>query len=182
MGEKAEEAEAIVEADDDDTLGRQAASVGGGIGRRAELKAAAVKPHHHGPLLVRLLRSGPDVERKAILAARPRPRIILERGERRRAEGQRIAHATPRRRRLRRAPAQRPDRRRGVGDAFECEHAFGVAWLAAHEACLRPNGSVQLGCCGNDRAVHGRNSSVCGRSEIYRLSRCMNLCIIPIDR
>ena len=62
MGEKAEDAETIVEADDDDALGRQEAAVGGGIGRGAELKAAPVNPHHHGPLLVRQFGGGPDVE------------------------------------------------------------------------------------------------------------------------
>ena len=41
MGEKSEDAEAIVEADDDDTVGRQMAAIGGGICRGAELKAAA---------------------------------------------------------------------------------------------------------------------------------------------
>src|ERR1700722_16774461 len=100
MGEKAEDAEAIVEADDDDAPGRQRAAVGRGISRGAELKAAAMNPHHHGPLLVSLLRGGPDIEIEAILIARPRPMIIFERRKTPCAKCRRIAHAIPGRRRL----------------------------------------------------------------------------------
>src|SRR6266700_1991781 len=144
MGEKAEDAEAIVEADDDDTPGCQRAAVSGRIGGGAELKAAAVNPDHHGPLLVSLFRSGPDIEREAILTARPRPRIIFKRRKTPRAKRQRIAHAAPGRRRLRCAPAQRPDRWRGVGDGLERQHAADISALTKHLAGLRANLSAQF--------------------------------------
>src|SRR6476660_881288 len=110
MGEKSEDAEAIVEADDDHTLGCQLAAIGGGICRGAELKAAAMNPHHYGPLLVGLLGGGPDIEIEAILIAWPWPMIIFECRKTPSAKCQRIAHTVPGRRRLRCAPTQRPDR------------------------------------------------------------------------
>src|SRR5947207_2257821 len=144
MGEKPEDAEAIVEADDDDTLGCQLAAIGGGICRGAELKAAAVNPHHHGPLLVGPLRGGPDIEIEAILTAWPRTRIIFECRKTPCAKCRRVAHTIPRRRRLRCSPTVRPDRWCGVRYALERQHAVYIPLVATDVTGLSANLSSQF--------------------------------------
>ena len=78
VGQEAQHPHPVVAAHEDDALLGKPRSIGAGIGRGAELKAAAMDPDHDRPLLIRVLRCGPDVEAQAVLALwRPGRRIVL---------------------------------------------------------------------------------------------------------
>ena len=79
MGEEAENAKPIIEADDDNAFLCQRRAIDGGAGRRTELKTAAMHPHHDRTFLGRAIRCGPNVEIKTILAAWSWFAIFLER-------------------------------------------------------------------------------------------------------
>ncbi len=110
--------------------------VGGGAG----VEAAAIDPHDHRQLVRGRLGRGPDVEIEAVLAigdalagAAAAPALhaaVPEVGG--------LLHPAPRRRRLRRLPAQIAHRRRGERDALEFAEAVGghAGDLAAGHARL----------------------------------------------
>src|SRR6185436_18939456 len=66
--EEPERAEAVVDRDDDRTLGGEVLAVVPGEAAGAAGEAAAVDPQHHGPLVVRI-RAGPDIQIEAVFAA-----------------------------------------------------------------------------------------------------------------
>lgn len=133
--EEAEVAEAIVDRDHHEALARERRAV---VHRRravADAEAAAVDPHQDRRVRPGTGR-GPDVEVEAVLAGvADRLRAVERREHRLRARRPGAvggAHAGPRRRRLRRPPAQGIDRRRRIGHALERRDAVaGDAFQAA---------------------------------------------------
>src|SRR5678816_4602584 len=122
MCEKAEDAQAVCDADEDDALLGEACAVVRGDTRHTADKTPAVDPYHHRQFVARSLRRSPHIQIQAILldgcrgtedlrevrvlhAARP----VLSR----------LLHTGPRLDRLRRYPAQRSNGRRSEGDALE---------------------------------------------------------------
>jgi hypothetical protein len=121
--EEAQMAQPVVEADEHDAPARECAAVVH-RGRRAAVdEAAAVDPHHHGQARIGA-RGGrtPHVQIEAVFRG-----LLAERrgvaGKRLlravRPVVRRVARAAPRRRGLRRAPAQGTHGRRGEGHALE---------------------------------------------------------------
>jgi len=115
----------VVEADDDDALAGKGAAVVPRNRRPAADKAAAVNPDDHWQLSVWLDIGGPPhIHEQAIFGWRGLDLFHVARRLRAiRAKRGRLAYATPGRHWLRRAPAQVPDRRRGIRDTLEREHA-----------------------------------------------------------
>ena len=119
VGEKAEDPDAVVEADDHDAARGQPGPVVKRIGRGAADKGAAVDEYHHRLMTVQAARGGPHVDGQAVLVR------LLSGGDHVRhlhavvAEAGRVAYAFPGQRRLRRPPAQRADGRCGVGHTLE---------------------------------------------------------------
>ena len=131
MGEEAQRIEPMVDGDDDNAARGKTRAVVARFGAGADDKAAAVNPDHHRQARF-CPRSGrrPDVEMEAILGGCSSAEVDVvphDALHRMRAELMCRPHACPRRNRLRRAPAQWPDRRRGIGDAF----------VNADAACIR---------------------------------------------
>src|SRR3954466_11333460 len=120
MREETERSEAVVDGDDDRSLRGKVLAVIPGNAAGSAGEAAAVDPHHDGPLVVRRTGAGPDVEIETILAAcrlargrssgrgrragcgatRTATAAAGRAGRARRAKGVGIAHAVPLGRRL----------------------------------------------------------------------------------
>ena len=119
-----ERPQTVVEGDQHDAMTRQVATHEHRVAASALLKGAAVKPDHDRPARVGRRRRAPDVEVQAVFAHRLRARVLgVDRAGRaaglQALRGQRAGrpHAAPGLDRLRRPPAQRPQRRRRVGNA-----------------------------------------------------------------
>ena len=113
MRKEAKRANAIVHAHQHHALVRQVLAVVDGGGGGAEGEPAAVDPDEHGDTFTGGLRRGPDVHVKAVLADVPLAVTLV----RVRPELVGRSHALPLHGRLRRAPAEVADRRRGKRDA-----------------------------------------------------------------
>jgi len=129
--EVAEDIEAVIDADYDDVAApRQIGAVGDRTVGRAEMKSAAMQPHHDRALGIIEARR-PDMQGQAVLGFRARVyraeksrhsgaasrrRLPLRRAS---AIGQRVAQPGPGLGRPRRHEAVRADRRRGIGNALE---------------------------------------------------------------
>ena len=142
MRQESHRAHAVGDAHHHDALPRQLLAAVERRGRRSARKSSAVDPHHHRQPFIGGLGRSPDVQVEAVLADR-RPLLAFGRGastalHARRAELVGGAHAGPFRGRLRRAPAQVADGRRGKGDAAVDGHAVFVC--AFQLACLDGNG------------------------------------------
>ena len=126
MREQAERPEAVVDRHHDDAAARQLRAVVARLRAGVLLEGAAMEPHQHRHRAAgRRLRGRPDVEEQAVLGLRV-ARVVDGVLRRRRAERDRLAHAGPRLRRLRRLPAQVADGRRCVRDAAEHVHVAGA--------------------------------------------------------
>ncbi len=140
--QEAERAEPVVDADQHHARPGQRGAVVGLLGPAALVQAAAVHPDHHRAGGIPRPRGSPDVQPQAILVHRPHVSAQGAWGLRTgRAEVRRVAHAFPRRGRRRRLPAQRADRRRGVGDAQVGGHAVlepapDAAGRGPHHKCI----------------------------------------------
>ena len=116
VGQEAERAEPVVDGDHDHAVLDQGGRVV--VVALAGHQGATVDPHHDRPVAPGGARRGVDVQVQAVLGGaghaegRGRLRAV-------RREAGRGAHARPPRGRLRRLPAQVPDRRRRVRDAEE---------------------------------------------------------------
>src|SRR6202035_3172397 len=104
-----EDVQPVIHGDHYDALARQMLAILARLGCAAGLKSAAKNPDHHGKLGPASVRRRPDVEGEAILA---HPRIAKDRVfddgwlHATRPETGGLSHAPPRRRGLRRLPAQ----------------------------------------------------------------------------
>ena len=130
MGEKTQRIEAMVERNDEDAARGKMRAIIARLGAGADDKPAAVNPDHRRQPRA-IVRGGrrPDVEIKAILGDSGGVRVdVVEDHALQRIwpEGADRAHAGPRRNRLRRPPAQAPQRRSGIRDALIGAHAFCV--------------------------------------------------------
>jgi hypothetical protein len=104
-------------------------------------------PDHDRAFLIGAGGRCPEVEGQAILAVRRTgPMIVFQRREAAVAVIDRLADAIPGERRLRGAPAQIANRRRSIGDAFECQDALAIARRAAQQACLDAHLMSQIRC------------------------------------
>ncbi len=151
MREEAEDAQTIVQRHHDDAVTRHVHAVIERLLGRTAVIAAAMDPYHDRKRLALGLRRRPDVEVEAVFAfGEGDPGRRLPAGLR---ESRRRAHARPRHDRLRRAPAQIADRRRGIGDAEPDAHA--VLACAFDQAALdvygRGRGRRHKGQRGHDR-------------------------------
>ena len=140
MGEKAQRIESMVERDDDDAARGEMSAVVARLGSRAGDKSTAVNPDHRrqsGAFARRGWR--PDIQIEAILrnAGRERVDVVPDDAlQRIPTEGIGGADAGPRRNRFRRPPAQRPKRRRGIGNALVDTNAAGVGIGNCERAAL----------------------------------------------
>jgi hypothetical protein len=124
VGQEAERAQPVVDGDDDHALAHQRRRVI--VVALAGHQRPAVNPHHDGPGAEAVLGAGrrEDVQVQAVLRGagdaerRGRLRAV-------RRELGRVPYPVPAGGRLRRAPAQRADRRSRVGDAEELIRAAG---------------------------------------------------------
>src|SRR5262245_27510288 len=121
MRKETEDAEAVIDRDEDDPLACERLAVVAWLGAGPGLEAAAVNPHHHRQAIGRRRRGRPDVQVQAIFAGWAAKVDVAEDVTLHalRAELDRIAHALPRRRGLRFPPAVLADRRRRVRNALE---------------------------------------------------------------
>ncbi len=131
MGEKAQRVEPMVERHDENAARGNMRAVIARLGPGADDEPAAVDPDHRRQPRP-IVRGGrrPDVEIKAILGDSGGARVdVVEEDALQRIwpEGADRAHAGPRRDRLRRPPAQAPQRRSGIRDAL----------IGAHAVCVR---------------------------------------------
>ena len=131
MSEKAQRIETMVDGDDDNAPRGKTCAVVARFGARADDKAAAVNPRHHRQARFCPRRGRrPDVEMEAILGGRGSAEIDVVPHDALHGMGAKLVcrpHACPGRNGLRRAPAQAPERRRGIGNAF----------VDADAACIR---------------------------------------------
>ena len=142
MRHEAEDAEAVVDGDQDDVLGGPFLRVELRLGAPSLAIAAAVDPHGHGGLAVHLARVlGPHVQIQAVLAAlllfaiTPLREIvarIVDGLVARMAEFVGLQDALPGHHRLRRFPAQVADGRRGIRDPLVDEDAVEVGGDTLH--------------------------------------------------
>ncbi len=124
MGEKAENTHPIVEADNNDSLSRQFRSVVQGIGRRTADKRSPVDEHHHWAARTAVVSGSPDVGGQTVLAGLLTGGNHIGRLHAVGAKASRVPLATPRKRPLRRTPAQRANRRCSVRDSLECQDSM----------------------------------------------------------
>jgi hypothetical protein len=126
MRKEAKDIQAVVDAERDDAALRHARAVVARLRAVAGDVAAAVEIDQHRQPLRCWLGRRPHVEVQAILAHAIRAEVhVAEDGQLHGARPELIglAHARPRRGRLRRAPAQATHRRGGERDALEAAHA-----------------------------------------------------------
>ena len=116
MRKEAEAAQPVIEGDHDDALLRQRGPVIQRRCARAVDEAPAMDPDHDRRLAGQRRRA--DVQLQAVLAGGAGADAVVLRGDlhAQRAEGGRISRSAPGGRRLRRFPAQRPRRRRRIGN------------------------------------------------------------------
>ena len=131
MGEEAQRIEPMVDGDDDNAARGKTRAVVARLGAGADDEAAAVNPDHHRQARA-IAWSGrrPNVQMQAILGGCGAAEVDVVPHDAlhgMRAKLMCRPHACPGRSRLRRAPTQSPDRRRGIGDAF----------VNADAACIR---------------------------------------------
>src|SRR5882724_3496812 len=119
MREEAEDSYPIVEADDNDSLSGELSTVIQGIGGRAAYERAPVNEYHDWPVRASVVSGGPDADSQAVLAGLLACGDHVGRLHAIGAKASCVPHARPRKRRLRWAPAQRANRRCGVGDTLE---------------------------------------------------------------
>src|SRR5882757_5923031 len=119
MREKAEDSDPIVEADDNDSLRSELRTVVQGVGGRAAYEPAPVDEHHDWPARASVVSAGPDADSQTVLAGLLACGNHIRRLHAVSAKASCVSHARPRKRRLRCAPTQRANRRRGVGDTLE---------------------------------------------------------------
>ncbi len=200
MGECAEATDAIVEADDHDSLPRQYRARICRWRCAAVQEPAAIDPHHDRQFARGACRL-PDIGIKAILRRRrPKRRgIARERGLHAiMAVSAGIADARPAVRGLRCTPAQRADRRCGEGDALERRHAIdgGAAQHAGIDPDLRRRrcGSTSMTFAGHyqrrdgneqqsQRQCHGASPKTFLAQRLTRNCRNMGIkyrCCVPI--
>ena len=150
MGEKAERVEAVVQGHHHDAVGGEPGSVIARLRARADDKSAAVNPDHDGKPVGASRRSRrPDIDIETVLGDAANGRVdVVEDDALKRvgSEGFRRPHAAPRRDGLRRAPAQRPDWRRGVRNAL----------IGANAARAVPGRSQSAALDGENNRRHGR--------------------------
>src|SRR6185437_2852407 len=125
MRHEAENADAVIDGDDDNALPRQRIAVIDRDRTRAELERAAIEPHHHRQLRA-ARRGGIDVERQTILTDLGAAQLDVRHLHRIVAELDAGARRGPGRGLLRRLPAQRANRRRRVRNT-EIRHYLAAA-------------------------------------------------------
>jgi hypothetical protein len=120
VSEEAKATQAVVEGDDSHSTAGQRAAIEHGLARGTHHEAADRDPDHLRQLCARTCRRAPHVDEEAVLAdGAIRGRVVPRRPVLHaiRAEFSCLARCAPRRRALRRTPAQGADRRGGVGNA-----------------------------------------------------------------
>ena len=161
-----EDAQPVVDRDDDDALARERVAIVPRLAAGARLEPAAVDPHHHRQPIARRRRRGPDVQIEAVLARRAWKRDVAE---------NRALHAlrvrTPsRRERLshgargpRFLPPELADGRRRERDALEDTDPP----VGAGRALEEPTGGLDLR---GGRSAHGDTREECDRRGSQWLS------------
>ena len=130
MRKKAEDAEAIIGADDDDAFFGEILTVVASFGIAAGDEAAAIEPDDDRKLGWRGMRGNPDGEIQAIFAGLNVTKVDVAVHVGLHAGGAEFiggADSLPAQRGLRRFPAEFADGRSGEGDAFE--HAHGAVGI-----------------------------------------------------